>query len=176
MELHDHRWKLIEGLFGKISKANHPILSSSLQNIHFSKGEEILTEGVKTASLYLVLSGKLKTSLVVENNHIELSELVAGDFFGEVSLLDPGPASATITATEDGDFVVFSHTALINLQKEHPHFFSIIIKRISVHLAESLRRSGRGRLEQNNRSWTIESPKENKQNIFSWFGKIIFGK
>ena len=176
MEYQNKRWKHIEGLFGKISKEDHPIFSSSIQNLSFSSGDVIVQEGEVTSSLYLVLEGELQTLLLVDGQNVALSKLVAGSFFGEVSLLDPGPASATVKAVDSGELLIFSHASLIKMQKNHPRLFSSIVKRLSLHLAESLRRSGRGRLQQNSDSWEIDSNKEQSQSIFSWFGRIIFGK
>jgi CRP-like cAMP-binding protein len=52
---------------------------------------------------------------------VELAELKAGEFFGEVSLLESTSATATIKAVEDGtEILMIPHDSFQALLKEHP--------------------------------------------------------
>jgi CRP-like cAMP-binding protein len=49
-----------------------------------------------------------------------LAELGAGDVFGEMSLIDPGPRSATVKALTDTECVATTHDELMGSIQEHP--------------------------------------------------------
>jgi len=64
-------------------------------------GEVILKEGSHGSAIYLVTSGKVEISKIVQGKKVVLDILGPRDFFGEMSYLDPAPRSATATALED---------------------------------------------------------------------------
>ena len=59
-------------------------------------GEKIIREGDAGDEMYIILQGKV----VIEVGSIVVGELGSGDFFGEMSLIDGSPRSATITAAD----------------------------------------------------------------------------
>lgn len=59
------------------------------------RGEVIIREGARTEGLYVVLSGEVE----VHKQGQLLSRLKEGDLFGEISLLQKTPATATVTAS-----------------------------------------------------------------------------
>jgi len=67
--------------------------------IHTPGGRAVVSQGSDDAGLRVVLKG----SAVVEvNGTRRAGELGPGDYFGEISLLDGGQRSATITAGDEG--------------------------------------------------------------------------
>jgi CRP-like cAMP-binding protein len=73
----------------------------------------------------LVLSGRVE---IVRDNK-SLGAFGAGDFFGEMSLLDQAPRSATIRALEPTDCLMLSSWDFKSLLEKHP---SIAIKLLEV--------------------------------------------
>ena len=67
----------------------------------YKAGEVIFKEGTHGSAVYILSSGKVEVSKLVHGKKIVLGILGAGDMFGEMSYLDPGPRSATVTALED---------------------------------------------------------------------------
>ena len=67
----------------------------------YQAGDVILKEGSHGSGVYLLSSGKVEISKVVQGNKIVLDILGPGSVFGEMSYLDPAPRSATATALED---------------------------------------------------------------------------
>jgi CRP-like cAMP-binding protein len=63
-------------------------------------GDILVTEGQAQDSLYVVLSGSLSVTTHAGHNEVELTPLTVGSCFGEMGLVDDGPASATIKARE----------------------------------------------------------------------------
>jgi len=60
----------------------------------------IIQEGEVQDRFYVVVSGKLAISAFAAGNEVRLSVAEAGECIGEVSLLEPGPASASVKVME----------------------------------------------------------------------------
>jgi CRP-like cAMP-binding protein len=72
----------------------------------FRRGEVIFHEGDPGDSLHVVASGSVKIVLSSEvGEEAIIATLHPGDFFGELSLLDGAPRSATATAVEAAETV-----------------------------------------------------------------------
>lgn len=85
-------------------------LANVLDEATFKQGETIFNFGDPGDALYLVRSGKVE--LYVKDHtgqKIVLAVAEHGDFFGELSLLDNGPRTATATALDDTDTLVLDH-------------------------------------------------------------------
>jgi hypothetical protein len=67
----------------------------------FPAGTEIIREGQLQDRFYVVVKGRLAVSANSGGKDVYLSTAQSGECIGEVSLLDPGPASATIRVMED---------------------------------------------------------------------------
>lgn len=67
----------------------------------FSAGNEIIREGALQDRFYVVIAGQLAISTRTGGKEVPLSVAQAGECLGEVSLLEPGPASASVRALED---------------------------------------------------------------------------
>jgi CRP-like cAMP-binding protein len=61
-------------------------------------GNAIVTQGQADAGLQMITAGE--AHVVVHGNHVRT--LAAGDFFGDISLIDGRPRSATIVAGDAG--------------------------------------------------------------------------
>ncbi len=85
-------------------------LANVLDEATFKQGETIFNFGDPGDALYLVRSGKVE--LYVKDHTGQKTVLAVaerGDFFGELSLLDNGPRTATATALDDTDTLVLDH-------------------------------------------------------------------
>ncbi len=60
-----------------------------------------MREGAAQDRLYVVVSGRLALTARHGAKEVPLSEAHAGECLGEVSLLEPGPATATIRVVEE---------------------------------------------------------------------------
>src|SRR2546430_17253510 len=84
----------------------------------------------------LIREGKVKVTMISpEGKEIILSMMGAGDFFGEMSLLDNEPRSATVIAMETLDLVTIWRSDFLQILSEN---FSIT-KKILAELSKRLR-------------------------------------
>ena len=73
----------------------------NLVEVLFRAGETIFSEGHPGNKLFILRSGSVALTTRVENEVLPLTELGPGEVFGEMSLLDEKPRSATATAVTD---------------------------------------------------------------------------
>ena len=77
-------------------------------------------EGDPGDAMYLILEGELRASVTRHGKESILATLKAGDFFGEISLLDEGPRSADVFANERSTLLKISTTSFAKLRREAP--------------------------------------------------------
>jgi CRP-like cAMP-binding protein len=71
--------------------------------------------------MYLMVTGRARVLLMSEDRQFELARLDAGDFFGELSLVDEKPRSATVEAVEDSQVLKVSKGVLRALAGVYPN-------------------------------------------------------
>ena len=96
----------------------------------YAADEEIVREGTTGTALYVLLSGRAR----VERDGAELGHLGAGDFFGELALIEEHPRSATVVATEESDCLLFPAWEFTALLEEHPELAVPIMRELIVRL------------------------------------------
>ncbi len=109
-------------LFQLLDDEERKTLSGLLDVRAFNKGEIIFAYGDPGEALFIVRRGSVQ--VYVEDctgETIILGENLAGDVFGEISLLDGGPRTATAIATDESELLVMDRGDLLDLITKHPH-------------------------------------------------------
>jgi CRP/FNR family cyclic AMP-dependent transcriptional regulator len=89
-----------------IGEAQLDVLAAGSVRRSFPKGRTIVSEGETSQSLYLLLSGRAKVQRSdSEGKEVILAILGPGEFFGEMSLIDDAPRSASVITIEPSDFI-----------------------------------------------------------------------
>ena len=97
-----------------------------------SRGAVVVTEGDAPRGLYLVLSGRLKVFLNDdEGREVVLAIEESGSAFGEISLLDEEPRSASVAAIEPCDLVMIGKEALLDLLQRNPELSLAMIRSLA---------------------------------------------
>jgi len=96
-------------------------LSALLESRRFSKGETIFHRGDVGDCLYIIRQGVVEVFVeTTEGEKIVFAENTAGDVFGEISLLDGGPRTATAVAIEDTEALTCDRENLLEFITKHP--------------------------------------------------------
>jgi CRP-like cAMP-binding protein len=66
----------------------------------FGPGEVVVEQGIQQTCLYIVISGILEVVMTGQSKEVKLGEIGPGDCIGEVSIFEPGTASATVRVLE----------------------------------------------------------------------------
>ena len=92
-------------LFSQLSKHELEFVASRADEVEARAGQMLTTQGRPGDSFYILLDGEAD----VEVDGKPRATLKTGDFFGEISMLDRGLASATVTTRTDAKLFVMSH-------------------------------------------------------------------
>ena len=126
------------GLFQGVSPEAAQALAGLLVETDYGRGENVFVEGQEGDSLYIVLQGKVKIGRrAADGRENMLSVLGPSDMFGELSLFDPGPRTATATVVTDGRLASMPHAALRPWISGHPEIGEQLLR----VLARRLRRT-----------------------------------
>lgn len=96
----------------------------------YAAEEPIVKEGSTGTALYVVLSGRAR----VERGGETLGQMGAGDFFGELALIEEHPRSASVIAVEPTDCLLFPAWEFTALLEEHPEVAVPIMRALIARL------------------------------------------
>ena len=93
-------------LFQGLPEAQIERLSAGSSRRNYPRGKTIIAEGDLLQTMYILLSGRAKVQRSdAEGNEVILAVLGPGEFFGEMSLIDDEPRSASVITLESCDFL-----------------------------------------------------------------------
>ncbi|MCE0496528.1 MAG: cyclic nucleotide-binding domain-containing protein [Methylacidiphilales bacterium] len=104
-------------------------------------GELIIQETTPQTHLYVVITGVYAVSTKAGERDVKLDTVEAGDCFGEVSLFQPGPASATVTCAQAGRLWCMEAAQLQQFLFDAPQAGCALILGINTLLSRRLKRS-----------------------------------
>lgn len=102
-------------------------------------GEALIAENTSTDALFLVWEGELDVAVATPTGDGPVGRAGPGSFVGEVSLLDPGPATATVTSEQGGTALRLTRARFDHLCSSHPRIGSALLSEICRTLAARLR-------------------------------------
>ena len=125
-------------LFAAIDPDAAHALFTSMVRLQLPRGVAVFQEGEPGDRLYVIGSGKVKLGRRSNDGRENLlSVLGPAEMFGELSLFDPGPRTATATAVADAVLYELTHDELIEWLERYP----AVAKHLLEALARRLRRT-----------------------------------
>lgn len=126
------------GLFQGVEPEAAEALAAGLSYGDYSRGESVFTEGEQGDTLFIVMSGKVKIGRrAADGRENMLSVMGPSDMFGELSLFDPGPRTATASVLTDARLASLAHTSLRPWISDRPEIAEQLLR----VLARRLRRT-----------------------------------
>ena len=92
-------------LFSHCTQKELEFVASRTDEIDAPAGRQLTSQGHPGNAFYLLLDGEAEVT--IDGKHRRT--LKRGDFFGEISMLDLGPATATVVASTPVRLMVMSH-------------------------------------------------------------------
>lgn len=105
-------------------------LSSHIAQQHYDGGQLIIRKGDIGNSFYIIASGSVK----VHDEEETIATLNAGNFFGEISLLDSAPRSMSVTAAEQAELYNITAEDFYRVFRHQPQVTQIIISTLTRRL------------------------------------------
>ena len=106
---------------------------------YFKKGAKIIEEGTLSDCAYIIESGRVQVSKIMSNGEEQvIGILEENDIFGEMSLIDSLPRSATVLALEDCTISVITPEIFNSLSKHNPEALMPILKILASRLRKVL--------------------------------------
>ena len=92
-------------LFKGLSKRDLEFLASRIDEVTLKPDQTVIREGQPTDAFFILISGNVN----VTRSGKPAARLGPGEFFGEIGMLDQGPATATVITDSPVDAMVLSH-------------------------------------------------------------------
>lgn len=128
--------KLLNGtpLFSRLGRRELEALLKTAKEREFEPGKTIVREGdIAGLGFYLILDGRVE----VRKGNKVLSKLGAGEFFGEMALLDEAPRSADVIATEKTKCLLLTKWEIKSLITTYPDIAMKMLEELSRRLRET---------------------------------------
>ncbi len=88
------------GILEALDAAELAKLSDFGHSLRLEKGEVTVEQGTRQDSLYVVLDGRMEVTRTKGDSELVIGVLKKGESFGEMSIIDPAKASATVRALD----------------------------------------------------------------------------
>jgi CRP/FNR family transcriptional regulator, cyclic AMP receptor protein len=118
-------------LFQALDDDGAAALQAGVTIVELARGERLFEEGASGNQLYVVLDGKIKLTRAAADGRENLLSVVGpGEMFGELSLFDPRPRTASAIAVTDSRLGALAHDDLRNWLTGRPD--------VALHLLQAL--------------------------------------
>ena len=118
------------GLFTSLDDAQRTAIAERAVDVEFEAGRPMVRQGEIGTGLFLIVSGSAR---VVHNGDV-VATLHAGDFFGELSVLDHQPRNASVVAAEPTACVGIASWELDGLLESQPAIAIALVRGLAARL------------------------------------------
>ncbi len=157
------------------SRGQIKLLVSKLLPLKLATGEAVIQDGATSDTLYFVWDGALAATINQGGDTVMLGAIPAGEWVGEASILVPGAATATVTATEAADLLALTPGALAELEAADPVLSGRLVRAICLQLSERMRSSNTLLLERLGVSPESREIAESTRDLFTRIYKTLLG-
>lgn len=138
--------ELLKGvdLFSSLTDSQLESLAELVIVQHFEKDETIILEDDESVqALFLIASGEVKVFMTgVDKRETILTLLAKGDFFGEMSLIDGDPRSASVKAVTEADVLIIRREHFLQQVRAMPDLAMGLLMEMSKRMRKANRQIG----------------------------------
>jgi CRP/FNR family transcriptional regulator, cyclic AMP receptor protein len=102
--------------------------------VAFKAGETIISQGNEGDTAFFIIAGSVEVIIGQGAEAKSVGALNEGEIFGEMSLIEPGPRSATVMALSDVECLATSYEEFIAAIEDHPEravaFMKTLVRRL----------------------------------------------
>lgn len=130
-------------LFRDLADSELVRLFAKFKNIDRAAGETIIAEGEETYSMFVIVEGEVQ----VKRNGKALAKLGRGAHFGEMSLLNQRPRSASVTTTMDTQLLILERDFFNQVLREDTALAAKMLYKLAQILCIRLEESSKSEVE-----------------------------
>jgi CRP-like cAMP-binding protein len=105
--------------------------------VRLKRGETVFNEGEKGRTMYIVQSGVVGLYQQANGDQQFLGNLEKGDFFGEMSILEGLPRTASARAEEDAELIEINNTVFAKMIRGNIEIAVRMLRKLSIRLREA---------------------------------------
>ncbi len=130
----------------------------------YQKSQVVFSEATSGKEMYIVYKGKVKLFTQQESGRRKLlANFKAGDFFGEMALVDDSPRSATAITDEDNTkLVVLDQNKFSYLLRHQPDFALVVMGKLCERLREANKLLTAGKIRNGTAQKETKRPTQNR--------------
>jgi CRP/FNR family cyclic AMP-dependent transcriptional regulator len=117
-------------LFSGLSRNDLQRVANAADRVSVKTGRNLVVQGRLGHEFFLILDGEA----VVRRNDRKVAALGAGDYFGELALLDRGPRDATVVADSDMDLMILGQREFLALLDDVPELALKLLRTMAKRL------------------------------------------
>lgn len=131
-------------LFSELTEEQLGLLANLVVVQDFNRDETVVLEGdCSMKALYLIASGTVQVYMTgVDGRETILSFLERGDFFGEMSLIDGEPRSASVRTVTDAQLMIIHREPFLTLIRQTPEIAMSLLSEMSKRLRKANKQIG----------------------------------
>ena len=157
--------------FEKLNEEERRTLAAQIEIVRHPEGHEIFAAGDPGDSIYILTRGAAEIYIKdTTGQRIILETLGAGEFFGEISLLDAGPRTASVVVREEMEAIRVDRNDLDALLRLHPTAALDLLAAMGRRLrqtADLLRQTASRNVNQE-----VEDKRTNVQRVADWIAEF----
>jgi EAL domain-containing protein (putative c-di-GMP-specific phosphodiesterase class I) len=100
----------------------------------FDVGEEIFRFGDRGRNAYFIERGNVEISVIRDKKNVVIAKLGKGEIFGEMSMIDDAPRSATVTAVSDTEVIVIQRSRFLKPLESADPMMNLILRIVLARL------------------------------------------
>jgi CRP-like cAMP-binding protein len=125
-------------LFGALSDEDRGYILGLMRPAEFANGQLIFSRGDAGNGLYLVVSGRVRLSIITEDGReLSLAHATAGSIFGEIACLDGSERTANATAISMVKALVLSQAGFNTAMRSKPQIAMSAVRFLCARLRET---------------------------------------
>ena len=118
-------------IFSELTGDEFSIVRSKMKQKEYRKGETLFHQNDEGTKLYIVEQGRIAIEVQLsDGKKLEISEIQSGNFFGEMSIFEDAPRSATCTTKETSILYSLHKSDFFRLMETHPRIAAKMMYRM----------------------------------------------
>ena len=120
-------------LFAHCTSQQLEFIATQVEDMEFPAGKVLCSEGQSGADFFVLLAGAAD----VTRGTKKITKMAAGDFFGEIALIDGGKRTATVTTTAPSRCLVLGPRQFQNVLHQNTDIAHSIMKALTLRIREA---------------------------------------